>query len=158
MKRSVMCIAIVTIVGFSGSTHARYVTSDPSGLEGGLNSYQYSAQNPLRFVDPDGLRPCPPGMVPPGIPCWINDGDGKGSGYPNEGRCATAECVAGISPLPEYGCSTECNFTYQPVCTGAAAGAAVLGGSGVLVMGGCIVAKVFVCSEICENDQQQCTY
>ncbi|MEX2339887.1 MAG: RHS repeat-associated core domain-containing protein [Aquisalimonadaceae bacterium] len=32
----------------------RYITSDPIGLMGGLNTYLYAAANPLRYIDPDG--------------------------------------------------------------------------------------------------------
>ena len=32
----------------------RYVTSDPIGLQGGLNTFGYGYQNPNKYVDPDG--------------------------------------------------------------------------------------------------------
>jgi RHS repeat-associated protein len=35
----------------------RYITSDPTGLDGGLNTYGYAYQNPIMYYDPNGETP-----------------------------------------------------------------------------------------------------
>ena len=52
----------------------RYVTSDPIGLEGGLNTFGYVLGNPLIYSDPNGLNPaagCAVGAFGGPIGCGI---------------------------------------------------------------------------------------
>jgi len=66
----------------------RYIESDPIGLDGGLNTYTYVDNDPLGYIDPEGLVKFPSfGKKPPGMkpPRWSPNrpGEGKPKYKPN---------------------------------------------------------------------------
>lgn len=43
------------LTGYVENVSARFVQADPIGLAGGINSYAYTGNNPVNFIDPSGL-------------------------------------------------------------------------------------------------------
>lgn len=55
-----LSMALLALIGFNESSSARYIQSDPIGLEGGANTYGYVAADPLNKTDPQGLMAAVP--------------------------------------------------------------------------------------------------
>jgi RHS repeat-associated protein len=120
----------------------RYITSDPIGLAGGLNTYTYAYNNPLRYIDPTGLLGFCSGVFGPGCPqppgsglcvkcdeeklgyCLktVPDPSGACSRCAAEGRiptstscrvCEGQSMAAGMCYLTSCSISTDCN---EPSC------------------------------------------
>src|SRR5437588_4246182 len=50
----------------------RFISEDPIGLAGGINSFAYVGNNPVLYRDPSGL--CPQNSAPrPDLPDWVGD-------------------------------------------------------------------------------------
>ncbi|EAM3331545.1 hypothetical protein E2V02_22450 [Salmonella enterica] len=77
----------------------RYITQDPIGLDGGLNSYSYVKNNPVNWIDPLGLAHTSGKWKDCGKGCRIRiDGDAVG-----DGRHLHWECKNGSGVMGEFG-------------------------------------------------------
>jgi RHS repeat-associated protein len=72
------------------SDTGRWLSRDPIGESGGHNLYRYAWNDPINWLDPDGLSPCPQGIQGP-----LNSLGGGGSRPPRSPPVASSAGSAG---------------------------------------------------------------
>lgn len=117
-KIAIILMMTVTASGLSDEAEARYIQSDPIGLQGGINTYAYANSNPLTYTDRRGLACDQRG-------CWNTSTEMAYANAGNYGLYYQSACAGGDT----YACTARVIATGEGNSVSSMAGARFTNGN-----------------------------